>query len=199
MVLTHPDFRRRGFASHLVRTAIERADALKIPSIKLDATEDGRPLYEAFGFRAEQPVERWQKAGDRNASFSGKSVLADRIADLDGEACGYDRMGLLQGLAERSSFIVEECGYALTRPGRIASYIGPMIAGSKDIARRMITAKKLGTAAWFWDLLPTNTEAVALACELGFAPVRRLTRMVRGEDLRGNEQHIYAIAGFELG
>jgi hypothetical protein len=48
-------------------------------------------------------------------------------------------------------------------------------------------------------LFRENTQAVALARTLGFAPTRHLTRMVRGKNQRGNEQFIYAIAGFELG
>jgi hypothetical protein len=52
---------------------------------------------------------------------------------------------------------------------------------------------------WFWDLLPANAAAVELATEFGFAPVRRLVRMVRGERLRGDDTMVYAIAGFEFG
>jgi hypothetical protein len=52
---------------------------------------------------------------------------------------------------------------------------------------------------WFWDLLPANKAAVALAEDFDFAPVRRLVRMVRGERLRGDDRMVYAIAGFEFG
>jgi len=52
---------------------------------------------------------------------------------------------------------------------------------------------------WSWDLLPENVHAVAIALELSFTPKRHLVRMVRGKDLRIQEEAIYAIAGFELG
>jgi len=52
---------------------------------------------------------------------------------------------------------------------------------------------------WYWDILPANRDATALAKEFGFAPQRRLVRMSRGEPLRGREEFIYAIAGFEFG
>jgi hypothetical protein len=55
------------------------------------------------------------------------------------------------------------------------------------------------TSGFFWDLLPSNQEAMTLASELGFARQRRLARMFRGEQLRGHDELIYAIAGFELG
>jgi hypothetical protein len=35
--------------------------------------------------------------------------------------------------------------------------------------------------------------------ELGFAPQRRLERMVLGNSLSTNDEMVYAIAGFELG
>jgi hypothetical protein len=54
-------------------------------------------------------------------------------------------------------------------------------------------------SGWSWDLLPKNARAVSIAQEYGFSPTRHLTRMVRGKDLRGHEEVIYAIAGFELG
>jgi hypothetical protein len=54
-------------------------------------------------------------------------------------------------------------------------------------------------AVWYWDILPANHQAVAIAQELGFQVARRLVRMVKGVSLRGDESMIYAIAGFEAG
>ena len=53
MVLTMPDYRRLGFAQRLVQAALQRSAALKIASVKLDATPEGRPLYEKLGFQTE--------------------------------------------------------------------------------------------------------------------------------------------------
>src|SRR3954453_19720695 len=60
MVLTHPDWRGRGFARRLVAQVLAIARNLGIASIKLDATSQGQPLYESFGFTPEQGVERWE-------------------------------------------------------------------------------------------------------------------------------------------
>src|SRR5260370_7446499 len=45
MVLTHPDYRGRGFAHRLVRAALDRADSLEIETIQLYPTEHTRSLY----------------------------------------------------------------------------------------------------------------------------------------------------------
>src|SRR5258707_12869836 len=63
MVLTHPHYRRKGFARRLIAHALERARLLGVPTVKLDATDEGRPLNETLGFRGEQPIERWMRPG----------------------------------------------------------------------------------------------------------------------------------------
>jgi len=47
--------------------------------------------------------------------------------------------------------------------------------------------------------LSSNQSAIDLAAEFGFAPQRRLERMVLGDNIARNDQMAYAIAGFELG
>ena len=51
MVLTRSDYRRRGLARKLLASCLERADQMGIETTKLDATDQGQPLYEKFGFR----------------------------------------------------------------------------------------------------------------------------------------------------
>src|SRR5437762_7941737 len=68
MVLTRAEYRGRGFARRLLASALERVDSLGIETIKLDATDQGRPVYESLGFKAEQPIERWWRKGFRKAS-----------------------------------------------------------------------------------------------------------------------------------
>ena len=51
-VYTDPAFRRRGIAQELCKLLIEDAKKKGATEISLDATESGRPLYEALGFKA---------------------------------------------------------------------------------------------------------------------------------------------------
>jgi GNAT superfamily N-acetyltransferase len=194
MVLTHTAYRRRGFARTLLLHTIARADQLGIESLKLDATDQGQPIYESLGFRVEQPVERWWRP---KQTPCGASTQPAKLLDHDLHAYGADRSELLRSLTERSKVQASADGFCLSRPGRRANYIGPCISQSAEFARRSVEA--LSGEESYWDLLPQNQSALTTATELGFQPQRKLIRMVRGRDLRGREDWIYAIAGFELG
>src|SRR6266404_5988928 len=96
MVLTRPEYRRMGFAQRLVETALERAAALKIDSVKLDATPEGQPLYEKLGFRTEQIVQRWFHDSRNYAPDKTIPSFARFSLAIDLEAFGADRAVLLR-------------------------------------------------------------------------------------------------------
>jgi GNAT superfamily N-acetyltransferase len=187
MVLTADAYRRRGFARRLVERALDHAARLGISTVKLDATDMGRPLYADLCFRDEQPIERW--AGHARQIRPG----TDRVtADTP----------LLRELVQRSEVFSHEDAYLLIRPGMRARYIGPFIAPTPRRAEHLIGSaiEKGGGDLCFWDVLPVNKEAVRLLEQLGFERVRSLVRMVRGlNPPRPDEHKIYAISGFELG
>jgi GNAT superfamily N-acetyltransferase len=198
MVLTARAYQRRGFARALLLHAIARADKLGIESLKLDATDQGQPLYETLGFRVEQPVERWWRPANHSAPQTPQPTHPPaNFASHDRHAFGANRSRLLRALAERGIVHSQPNGFCLARSGRRANYIGPCVSQSTRFARRAIAA--CAGQESYWDLLPQNRGAVIAAQELGFSVQRKLIRMVRGRDLRGHEYWIYAIAGFELG
>ena len=59
MVLVDPEYRGRGIGTRLLGQAIEHLDAVGVPTLKLDATPQGRPIYAKLGFVSEYEVERW--------------------------------------------------------------------------------------------------------------------------------------------
>jgi len=202
MVLTQPRYRRRGLARRLVAHALDQTDALGIETVKLDATEQGQPLYEKFGFRREQPVQRWFRPGSSDTGISAaRSQPLEMSPNLDFEAFGVNRSPMLRRLAQRSAGCSTPTSYLLIRPGRQSEYLGPCVSRHPASARTMMLEciHTAATAGWSWDLLPENRDSVRVATELGFSAQRHLWRMVRGKDLRGREEMIYAIAGFELG
>lgn len=196
MVLTDSNYRRRGFARKLLQHTIDRADDLHVESLKLDATDQGQPLYEKLGFRREQRIERWWRAGGGTVHES-RGRVESRSLDDDRSAFGTDRAQLVQALQARGRIYAEADGFCLSRPGRRANYIGPCVSRSASAAREFI--EWCAGPESYWDILPQNVAALEIATDLGFSAQRKLLRMVRGRDLRGREEWIYGIAGFELG
>lgn len=172
MVLTHPEYQRRGLARTLVTRAVELAREREVCTIKLDATDQGRPLYQSLGFRDEQAVERW----------------GCNVATAEEYRC-------------RTPPVMEDGGYLLHRPGLNAHYLGPCMANDPVTAERLFrqAIEQVNADRYFWDLLPANADAVALARKLGFASLRKLTRMVMGPNPVEDLSRVYAIAGFEWG
>jgi len=219
MVLTRPEYRRQRLATRLMEDAIANAERDGVCTLKLDATDEGRPLYESFGFIVEGAVERWVR--DRSAfpsndqtlnadSFSNQECQWGRtiptyLSALDEVAFGVSREKVLKELSALGGN-TSAGGYVLSRSGRMARSIGPCIATSEDEARRLI-ATHLDTRNsatrdpedWYWDLLPANAAAVKCAEDFGFTPRRALWRMRRGKPINNNDAMVFATAGFELG
>lgn len=202
MVLTVPEFRRRGFAESLMRRALEFIEQRGVATVKLDATEIGINLYRRLGFVEECAVERWQRAPGAVDAAAVQPYHPDPAYDR--EAFGAGRAALLAQLAALGSASLPGQGYAMGRPGSLAAYFGPCVASSADAAR-ILLRWFLAQHPWedvFWDLLPGNKQAVHLAREFGFAPVRHLVRMVRSNGSApplSNHTELFAIAGFEFG
>lgn len=201
MVLTKAEYQRRGFARRLLAQALEMANQMGIATVKLDATDQGQPLYESFGFRSEQEIERWSRSGeDVPQPPAGRTSLEEPWRELDSLVFGADRSQLLARLAQLNPPRSISQSYLFSRPGRVSAYLGPCISENPGTARRMIEECVQNTrCGWSWDLFPRNQDAVALARDLGFSPRRHLVRMARGKELREKKNAIYAIAGFELG
>jgi|SRR5579872_2166131 len=203
MVLTDPAYRGRGFARCLMEHAIGHLQQRGVRRIKLDATDMGRPLYERLGFRAEGGIERWAWQGGGTPSQQVGPLVMD--AALDRAAFGADRSALLEVLARIESASVPGAGFAMGRPGSNGAFFGPCVARSADAARRL--------AGWFlerhsgervyWDILPANRDAAALARECGFERARELIRMAlvgTGLPPLGNDDGlVFGAAGFEYG
>jgi GNAT superfamily N-acetyltransferase len=204
MMLVHADFRRRGIATALMRRAMAYLDDKVVRCIKLDATPEGQFVYEQLGFVTEWKFHRWE----RSTHLPPQSVPCnlfgwgdERLAQFDRIAFGADRSKLLIRLAQNSFTVCDELGFGMIRSGRRASYLGPVTAATPESAERMI--RMLVSSApgrMFWDIPGGNSVAQKLAEQLGFVPVRVLTRMKRGEMLTEPKIAMqYAIAAPETG
>lgn len=180
MVLTLPDYCGRGYAAQLMQRCLDYCGQLGITTVRLDATEQGRPVYAKLGFVDEYEVQR------RSGSLTPREArpLAFDFA-LDRLAFGADRRRLL----ERTG---------CSRPGRVASCIGPVTARTPEVARETILHSGV-SGPCFWDVPCANPAALELAESLGFQPARRLMRMRRGPAVTERPEYVFALAGFEYG
>lgn len=205
MVLTAPHLRRRGCARLAVTQAVDYAMQLGAARIGLDATDMAVPLYGSLGFGQRGQVERWMRAED--AALMERFALGGWTHDpaLDRAAFGAGRERLLRLLSHGEAASLSNGSYAMGRPGTSAAYFGPCVARSASDARQLLCwflSRHPGEAV-YWDLLAENEAAVRLAKEYGFAPVRRLARMMR--EVRTTQAPppdpalAFAVAGLELG
>jgi len=207
MVLTDPVFRGRGFARRLMEHALDWLRASGTEWIKLDATDMGRPLYARLGFADECAIERWGRAPGAAALAIPASALAvPDFAAMDRAAFGTDRSALLELLGAGEAAAVPEQGYAMGRPGSKAAYFGPCVSLSPAAARALVSwyVAQHAQETIYWDILPENRAAIAIAQEFGFAPLRRLVRMTLAgrpgvAEFAHNDENVFAIAGFEYG
>jgi GNAT superfamily N-acetyltransferase len=211
MVLVHPDLRRRGVASALIRHSLDYIRTARVRCIKLDATDLGRFVYSKLDFEDERPICRQIGPNLFTHLMSDLPPIGRNdwaaIARRDLEVFGADRSRLLRLLARDGVTAVAKSshgirGYGFARQGFSASFLGPMVADDVDTAQRLAAAllARLPDGPVYWDALPDNTAAREMAAMLGFRVERTLTRMRFGAMARpGIIPAIYAASGFETG
>jgi GNAT superfamily N-acetyltransferase len=210
MVLVRPEKRRSGIATKLLESALNYLET-KVSVIKLDATADGQPVYEPFGFQVESVIERWSRKGER-ASFARQPETIDadtgrQILQLDTNAFGADRSKLLDLLLAKSSVRAvmktetgTVSGYALARSGSNAAYIGPVVARQSSDATELLDQllEQLQPHPVYVDFNRNWGEGRELFSKRGFEKQRDLIRMKRGVGAPTSPL-VFAIAGPEIG
>jgi len=218
MVLVDPEYRSRGIGTKLLARAIEYLNDLQVTAIKLDATPQGKPLYEKLQFVAEYEIARWtlRRSASEMAKRSGfgsreplPRELLESIIEADKESFGTDRSFLLKSLhrdaPEFSTGIwnagaIE--GYALGRRGSFADHLGPWMARNTAAACSLLETflARCPREVVVVDILKANTVASELLMSFGFNYSRGLTRMYRGRNAHpGRPELLCAILGPEFG
>lgn len=210
MVLVDARQRGQGIGTKLLEKAIAHLDGLGVPSLKLDATPAGRPLYEKLGFCREYDIERWIL---RRSVVANKLLPAvpnlDKVLARDRAVFGADRTRLLISLSQAAPhFTLTAClnseieGYAFGRRGSLADHLGPWIATSEGIAAKLLDEflQRSERDLVFVDSVTVTPLARELLKSRGFTLQRPLTRMYRGRNDSAGQPHLVrAILGPEFG
>ncbi len=212
MVLVDPEYRSQGIGTRLLEKTIEHLDAQAVPTLKLDATPQGKPIYEKLGFVSEYEIERWMLKRSPGAETTpGPRARPDLegILQLDREVFGADRSELLRSLdREMPTFTLEVnlrgelAGYALGRQGSRADHLGPWMALDEASARNSLEEflRRSARETVFVDSMKSNLFAIPLLRSRGFEYSRPLTRMYRGSNAHpGSPELLCAILGPEFG
>ncbi|HET9714528.1 MAG TPA: GNAT family N-acetyltransferase [Pyrinomonadaceae bacterium] len=209
MVLVDPQHRRRGIATRLMETALAYLGE-KVAVIKLDATAEGKPVYEKFGFKAESLVERWRgSVKSQSIERENAAINLEELLALDRRVFSADRSRLITSLIDDSRtspvLVTEESGsltgYALAREGTKAAYIGPMAttdtAQVENLLDRILV--QLSGNSVYIDFSSECGVSSSMLAARGFVKERDLIRMSCGSRSMKTSPLVIAIAGPEIG
>src|SRR5215470_5176032 len=140
MILVDPAYRNRGIGSALLQRTIEYLDDTGVPTLKLDATPAGKPLYEKMGFVTEYEIDRWvlkrslPEQSVKTTEVPSRKSLA-QVFEFDREIFGANRSALLASLSEQAPNLAQAlqngshlAGYTFGRHGLFADHLGPWMA-----------------------------------------------------------------------
>jgi GNAT superfamily N-acetyltransferase len=214
MVLVTARRRRLGLGTALLERCLDLCAARGVLA-GLDATELGRPVYRPLGFQDVFALRRWRVvravAGIAPPPHVRIAPLVPEdlamLETFDAAHCGVRRGGVLRHLVGRGAAIAARdaagamLGYALSRDGRTATQIGPVIASDPQVAAALLCAIcAVVPPPYVVDVPEARQPFAALLEAHGGASPRGFMRMTRGEPgALAAIEGLHAIAGPELG
>lgn len=211
MVLVETKFRRQGVGRALMMQALSYLENQGAESIRLDATSLGEPLYRSLGFKRQFQLARFSGSAARHFGPPHNTLAhshdLQELLTLDQQVVGYDRSSLLKELCKHGSNSLATLrsdsamvGYAITRPGRVASQIGPCIANSAEVGETLVEKAISGCVdEVFIDIPLGNQAAVDKATSLELTPIRAFVRMCRGRPREERIDKLWCSSGPEMG
>lgn len=215
MMLVDKSIRGKGIGKLLMRSIIEELGFC--PTVKLDATPAGLPVYLKLGFTPEATIyrmtgrnERWGNYKQPHPNIRGiKSEDLPKILDYDSRIFGVSREGLFRDLLKRSP---QSCrlfeknnsvqGFTMGRTGTRYFQLGPLSADSPQVAIHLLelSLSQLKDSSVVVDVFQDQVELVSWLQGQGFTIQRELTRMSYGKPfLSSSMQQQFLISGPELG
>lgn len=185
-----PELRGKGIGRAIMDRLMAEARSFGIKTLRLDATNWGKPLYLSYGFREEYPVRLYDLLPTVSADRVGpmdvnvSRALPQWCLDMDREAFGDDRGPLLRCLVESGAKVLTagSKGYGILWKKKV----GPIVAESVDAARAIARqAQMLGASHLY---IPVHGELppqflAGLRQVKSTTSIRCCDRMVLGDPL----------------
>ncbi|MCM2394477.1 GNAT family N-acetyltransferase [Rhizobium sp. S95] len=167
MVIVDEAMRGRGLGRKLMDAALSLAGERPL---RLVATTDGLPLYQKLGFQETGTVLQFQGPASPVAAPANVHAASPAdipaIAELDRQAFGADREGLIAYLANVGRFAVirqggKVSGFAALRDFGRGELVGPVVASDLDDASALISHFAAGRPGAFLRIDTTLDTGLA--------------------------------------
>ena len=197
----------RALMDHCLKWFSERG----VPTVLLDATAPGKPLYEKLGFEAQGEAQLWQYGGGSSKPNTALGVRLLKSEDIpllsqwDAPIFGGERGEVLGHLARahpKRSFVTSDekgelTGFLIARE----RMLGPWCAASVEVAGRLLNAAlALPFESPPIAIIPSeNQVGTALLTERGFKLKRSCDHMRLGPSVLQQRHKVYGQTSFALG
>ena len=217
LMAVHPDFQRRGIARLLMDRLLADLDAQDCPTVLLDASAMGEPLYRSLGFEEDDRSVFYARHDAPSSLSPFPSPALPFVAHLSEEdlaaviAFDTPRFGANRGDVLATYLRDDPARAFVSRAasGNISGYLiaqrqalGPWLAETPEAAAMLLDAAR----SLPFDDGPTviapaaNEHAARLLEQRGFAPQRSLAHMRRGGmPMPARRTHLYGQASFAIG
>lgn len=212
MVLVDEACRGQGLAKAMFERCLSDLESKGVVSF-LDATEMGARVYRKFGFKESGEFVRMKGTAAQlrevlamsDVAAAGAKADLGAMAQLDEQVLGGNRESFVRRLM-REAPVLSFChrdgthridGFALGRPGRVATQIGPVVATNLADAQALILATaNASEGAVYIDVPVVARELTAWLSHRGFEIERSFLRMgLDGAELPTDWSRYFAIAG----
>jgi GNAT superfamily N-acetyltransferase len=214
LMSVHPSMQKQGIGGLLLERLLSWLDARACPTILLDASPAGAPLYTRYAFTENDitvVMQQVQQVPLPQHLPTGVSVLAEQdfpaLAAFDTPYFGADRRAVLAAYRDDDPGRVlvardsrgSVAGYLIVQP----SVLGPWVASTPEAAERLlIHALALYTNESQSSVFVSanNSAAIQLLTRYGFSQQRDLSHMYKGKPVeRSRRTAIFGQTSLGLG
>lgn len=213
LMCVHPSMQKRGIGGLILEHLLAWLDAHECPTVLLDATPVGAPLYKSYGFMEDDRtavLRQTQRVLLPQDLHEGVSILSEEdlpaLVAFDAPCLGADRGAILASYwadDPQRTLVVRNAngqitGYLIAQ----ARTLGPWVASTVEDAERLLlyalTFPFEGEPAVF--VSANNSDALKLLTRYGFSQQREPSHMWKGKHVqRSRHTMLYGQASLGFG